>query len=383
MRQIYLCDNQIIYHDPGPEAMALFQRLDPHYRMASIPPGAGFRPRFQYLRERRHTVSQPLFDLELDELRSILAGSAQSPPHGGRDQHAREEQYTTLEILYAAALKAMSSCSLCGWDCQTNRFSGDLGKCGLGSTFYCSDPFIHIAEEPPINPALVTNFGGCALNCLYCIDHDCVRTFSGLHPLDVESFWDKVQALMKGKTPINTLECINPTESLAGVILLLSRAPDGITLPVVLNCHLYGSALFYELAAPIADGWLADLRYGNDACARSLSGVDHYMSQARIGLDALYAQDARIIIRHLVLPGHVECCSEPALRLLADYKDKVLVSIAEEYVPAHQAHRDPKLKRRPTSEEIAQVHALVDRYGLRTIEAGGGGFWDMNTTTVW
>ena len=178
-----------------------------------------------------------------------------------------------------------------------------------------------------------------------------------------------------GGTPVNTLEFANPTESLPAMIGLLSQAPYDLNLPVVMDCHLYGSKTFYDLAGGITDVWLPDLRYRNDECAKALSGVDNYMKHAKLGLDAMVEQGARVIVRILVLPGHVSCCHGPAIELLSEFKGRIWVSVLDQYVPEHEAHLDPNLKRRPTKEEIKAVSSLVERRGLRNVLTDSNDFW--------
>jgi len=134
-----------------------------------------------------------------------------------------------------------------------------------------------------------------------------------------------------------------------------------------MNCHLYGSKNFYELAEPVTDVWLPDLRYGNDDCAKRLSSVDGYMEVAEEGLDAMAKGGAEIIVRILVLPGHLECCHEPALRLLAKYKERLSVSILEQYVPENDASLFPTLGSRPTPEDVRRVKNTTGDYDLRNI----------------
>jgi putative pyruvate formate lyase activating enzyme len=165
------------------------------------------------------------------------------------------------------------------------------------------------------------------------------------------------------------------TEFLPGLMGILAAAPADLRLPVVLNCHLYGTKLFYELASWITDVWLVDLRYGNDSCASALSGVENYMKYARVGLDAMAENDAKVIVRILVLPGHVSCCHEPAVEILSEHRDRIWVSILDQYVPEHEAHLDEDLKRRPTKEEISEVEALVERHALRNIASNCRDFW--------
>jgi putative pyruvate formate lyase activating enzyme len=282
--------------------------------------------------------------------------------------------YSKLDILQGISFSVMSQCSLCGWNCGVNRFTEKNAKCGLGSKAYGSFPFTHIAEEPVINPAIVTNLAGCALRCIYCIEHK-IWDIDGLEPLDPKVYWERIGKLMLQGIPVNTFEFTNPTESLPGVISLLSMAPTGFNLSLVMNCHLYGSETFYELAGPITDVWLPDLRYGNDQCAKTLSGVDNYMSYARIGMDSMVEHGGRVVVRILVLPGHFQCCHEPSLKFLSEYKNKVWVSLLDQYVPEHEAYLDPNLKRRPTKNEINQVKDLVQKLGLRNIDTSKQSFW--------
>lgn len=141
-----------------------------------------------------------------------------------------------------------------------------------------------------------------------------------LPPSDPEIFWIHVNDLMNQGIPVNTLEFTNPTESIPGIMAILNKAPAYFGRPVVLNTHLYGSESFYKLANFIADVWLLDLRHGNDECAKELSGVDHYVKYAMSGLETVVKQDANVIVRILVLPGHVSCCHKPAIELLAQYR---------------------------------------------------------------
>lgn len=366
MKRIYKVNDEVIFHDPGPEMIPVFAAMDTNYRIQSIRPGPGFIPKFQSLREKMIRSNRTLFDLSAAELTNLL------------NQHWRESsddhENSQLDVLFVLALSTLGQCRLCGWECKVNRYTGPEGKCNLDNRARHSRPFIHIAEETVINPALVTNFYGCALRCCYCLDANHLKSTT-LPFFDPKTFWQEARGLLKQDVPLNSVEFTNPTESLPGVIDILANAPAEFNLPVVLNCHLYGTKLFYELADWITDVWLPDLRYGNDKCAKALSSVNHYMEQAKIGLDAMRDQKSKVIVRILVLPGHVSCCHEPAIELLSEYKEDIWVSVLNQYVPEHEAHHDRNLRRRPTEMEISQVEALVKRYGLRNIGSGFEGFW--------
>lgn len=367
MKGIYQIGDEVIFHDPDHEMAKIFAKLDPCYEVKSIQPGRGFIPKFQMLHHEMVHIDNPLIEMRSEDLMETLN---RSPQHvnilsGG-------EIVSKLDILHALSLESVSDCRLCGWDCGVNRYQDSRGKCGLRSEAFWKIPFIHIAEEAVINPAIVVNFMCCALRCQYCIEHETWKMPSH-PPLGSTVLWDQILALYKHDMPVTSLEFTNPTESLPGLIRILRYAPADFALPVVLNCHLFGSRSFYDLASQVTDVWLPDLRYGNDKCAKKLSGIDNYMKYAKIGLDAI--RGSRVLVRILVLPGHVDCCHAPALELLSEYKDDVWVSILDQYVPEYKAYLDPDLSRRPAKEEISKVESLVDRYGLRNAGKDCIDFW--------
>lgn len=369
MKGIYQVNGQVIFHDPTPDMVAVFAEIDSSFSIQSTQPDPNFIPKFQQLRAKCFRANKPLIEMDVDELKSIFDEIKKD-----NFQNNGEYIYSGLDVLYALSLNNLSECRLCGWNCGKNRYRDMTGRCGLSNKNIHSRPFIHIAEESVINPAIVSNFAGCALRCKYCIDYE-LWDSSQMHESDPKIFWQEVRKLKGQNVPVNSLEFTNPTESVHNLVHILSNAPKDFNRPIVLNCHLYGSKLFYNLAAPITDVWLPDLRYGNDECAKSLSGVDNYMQYAKIGLDLMTHQCSKIIVRILVLPGHIPCCHEPAIKLLSEYNDKIWVSILDQYVPENDAYLDSNLRRRPTKEEISQVKALADKYGLRNVESGSAGFW--------
>ncbi len=363
MNRIYqTADGQLIFHDPGPGMIPFLSSMDPGFRVESVPPKNDFIPRFQkqrkpFIRSEKSFLELDLSDLDLDADHNTENGT----------------MYSRLDVLHATGLRLLSDCRLCGHDCGVNRYRKQ-GLCGLGAKVHQTEPFVHIAEETVINSAIVVNLAGCAMRCCYCINPELLQPQS--HPeIDPAAFWPKVAELRTLGVKANSLEFTNPTESIHGILALLFKAPQDFNLPVVMNSHLYGTEMFYRLANEITDVWLSDLRYGNDDCARRLSKVADYMKYARIGLDAMCGSDVRTIVRTLVLPGHVECCLKPALKLLAEYKANIRLSVLEQYVPEHEAHRDPDLRRRPTASEINEVKTLASKLGLRDVGVDNFDFW--------
>ncbi len=78
-----------------------------------------------------------------------------------------------------------------------------------------------------------------------------------------------------------------------------------------------------------------------------------------------------------MLPGHIECCHQPAIEWLAQFKDykNLWVSVLDQYVPEYKAINIKELNRCLVPEEIKYVEYLAERNGLRDINKNSEGFW--------
>ena len=372
MQSIYDYAGKIIFHDLDYSVAKHIQTIVPEFKIEFVLPKQGYIPKYQILNNRKVYTDEHLMEMDCNQILSLIGKSTKE---GMKDKG--KYSYSVMEALYFACLNSISDCRLCGWQCGVNRFV-QTGRCGFGHKISCGDSFVHAVEEPVINPSIVTNIaGGCALCCQYCIDHELWDntgnlTFSEMTP---ERYWQRANDHKKVDVPINTIEFTNATETLHSVIAVLSKAPAKDNYPVVLNIHLYGTKLFYTLAAMVTDVWLVDLRYGSNDCARKLSMVDDYMKYAEIGLESICSMDSRVIVRILILPGHITCCHEPALRLLSKYKDKIWLSILDQYVPEHKAYLFDDLNRRPSDKEIMSVRKMANDLGLRDVSINPDSFW--------
>ena len=79
--------------------------------------------------------------MSVPEIKELFQGQGGEEP-----VKSSKNTYSKLDLLSVLALKSMSDCRLCGWQCGVNRYN-ESGKCGLGVKLYYRRPFIHIAEE--------------------------------------------------------------------------------------------------------------------------------------------------------------------------------------------------------------------------------------------
>jgi putative pyruvate formate lyase activating enzyme len=119
---------------------------------------------------------------------------------------------------------------------------------------------------------------------------------------------------------------------------------DGPSLPLVLHTHLYLSPLALELLEGLVSVYLVDFKFGNDACAARLSGARDYLATLRRNLLAL-DRATPLFVRHLLVPGHGECCARPVFEWLCSELPRASFHLLLGYQPTAATRGDPLLGR--------------------------------------
>jgi putative pyruvate formate lyase activating enzyme len=113
------------------------------------------------------------------------------------------------------------------------------------------------------------------------------------------------------------------------------------------------------------DVCLADLKCGNRRCAAALLDAEDYVEVARRNLHRA-SEHKDLIVRHLLLPGHMDCCTRPTLEWLAAELPRVKVSVRTNYVPPVEAKATPAGY--VTSQEAEAACRLARDLGLHLIQ---------------
>ena len=139
------------------------------------------------------------------------------------------------------------------------------------------------------------------------------------------------------------------------------------SLPVVWNSNFYMSEKSMAMLSGVVDVYLSDFKYGNDKCAKRLSGIDDYFEV--VSRNHLLARDdAEVVIRHLVLPNHIECCTRPVFDFIAEHmKDRAVVNIMDQYRPCYRADEYEDINRRLRAEEFREAVDYAEKLGLNYI----------------
>jgi putative pyruvate formate lyase activating enzyme len=118
-----------------------------------------------------------------------------------------------------------------------------------------------------------------------------------------------------------------------------------------------------ELLEGVVDVYLTDFKYGNNECAKRLSNVDNYWDIVSRNHKIARSQ-CEMIIRHLVLPNHFECCTRPVLQWISENLKDVRVNVMDQYRPEFNAYEHKDLTRKLKSSEFERALKLALDLGL-------------------
>jgi putative pyruvate formate lyase activating enzyme len=130
---------------------------------------------------------------------------------------------------------------------------------------------------------------------------------------------------------------------------------------------MYMSPEAMKLLFGTQDVYLADFKYGNDECALRYSKVPNYFKVVARN-HRLALADAELIIRQLVLPENVECCTKPILEWIAkNLGTMTRVNIMDQYRPEAKACEYPEISRGLKSEEFERALDIAREVGLENV----------------
>ncbi len=264
----------------------------------------------------------------------------------------------------APARAALGDCVFCAHRCHVNRNRGEAGKCRAGSEarFFLSQT--EAADEFELIPTFAVALSGCDLRCSFCITGLQSWNPSAGVRFDAREIAGRAErATARGARTLMILGG-EPTIHLPSVLELISCL--GFRSRLVWKTNGHGSAEAREFLAGLFDVWLVDYKFGNDTCASRLAAIENYNAIVRENLVWAH-QHSELMVRHLLMPGHMDCCWEPVAHWLSANLPGVKVSLRSGFWPAWRARRMPELGRTTTSCEYSAAREIAVDYGLNLI----------------
>jgi len=277
------------------------------------------------------------------------------------------------------------ACALCPRDCGVDRTAAGNGVCRTGSRALVSHGLLHHGEEPVLSGTAGSGtvfFAGCNLKCLFCQNYQISWQLEG-RPVTDEALADIMLDLQsRGAHNINL---VSPTHVVLPVLRALRTAYDaGLAVPLVWNSNGYEHAAVVQALEGIVDVYLPDLKYLSPALSTRYSGAADYFEKASEALREMSVQRPvleldpggtalrGLIVRHLVLPGHVEDSLGILRWLRAEISPFIGVSLMSQYHPCHEA--PPELRRAVSTEEYGKASRAAEELGFERLFLQPEGF---------
>ncbi len=270
------------------------------------------------------------------------------------DEYRRENKIPPLDLKIQLAKEMVKNCELCERSCKVNRTKGETGYCEVKESKISSE-FLHMGEERELVPSHTVFFAGCNFGCVFCQNYEISQLNQG-RDIPTEMLAKKIES--SGGKNVNWVGG-DPTPNLPYIMEVLQKMNKSV--PQIWNSNMYLSEKCMKLLSQLMDVYLTDFKYGNDDCAKELSDVEDYTFVLRRN-HLIAEKTGDLIIRHLVLPGHLECCTKPLLEWIdSNLKDPKL-NIMTQYRPVWHAEQYPKINRYLNREEKREIKKLRKKY---------------------
>ena len=264
------------------------------------------------------------------------------------------------------AAEQLRCCRLCPRRCGVDRTKGETGFCGVDDSVRCFREIIFYGEEEGLNPSHQVYFSGCNLRCEYCAVSEWNEYPQEAESIDIEVLAQRIaDRRHEGANNLNLLGG-EPAVNIYGILKLLGQIDPSIC--VVFNSNMYYSEPVGELINGLADIYLADFKCGNDKCSEALLGAKDYAGVVKHNI-AEAIEHGDVIVRHFLMPGHIECCLKPILHWLATEAPDVKLSLRGDYIPPARAVYAPRDYVCENDMRIAVD--LARRLGLNVINEKG------------
>lgn len=260
------------------------------------------------------------------------------------------------------------NCLLCPRKCGINRSTGQTGVCGVSSEIKVARAALHYWEEPCISGKRGSGavfFSGCSLHCVFCQNREISDGKAG-KVISKERLSDIFMELAdKGANNINL---VTPGQYIPDIVWAVNDAKSrGMKLPIIYNTSGYENVTELKLLEGIVDVYLPDFKYMDSTLSARYSRAKDYPSVAKQVLSEMVRQqpdvvidDATgliqkgVIVRQLLLPGHVNDAKAVLKYLYDTYHDHVYISMMSQFTPI--ALKDyPEINRTVTKREYERL----------------------------
>ena len=291
----------------------------------------------------------------------------------------KEEQSDTMQTQKTS----YAPCTLCPRACHADRTEGQKGRCHVDAQIRVARAALHMWEEPCLSGRSGSGavfFSGCALGCIFCQNREIASGKAGLVISEARLAEIFLELQEKGANNINLVTAGHYVPQV--VRALACAKSQGLRIPIVYNSSGYEKAETLRQLEGLIDIYLPDLKYLTPELAAAYSHAPDYPQYAMEAIAEMVRQQPQaefmpedrteaspimrcgVIVRHLLLPGHVREAKKVVSYLHETYGDQIYISMMNQYTPMSEKFADPNLNRRVTKREYERLLDYAAEIGV-------------------
>ena len=271
----------------------------------------------------------------------------------------------------------IEKCNICPHKCNVNRKLGQIGRCKATNKVKIALYSSHNFEEPCISGEKGSGtvfFSNCNLNCIYCQNYEISQEGRGKE-ITVEEL-AKI-FLIQQENGMENINLVTPTSYVFQIIEAISIARNhGLKIPIVYNTNSYENVETLKMLDGYIDIYLPDLKYSENELGKKFSNVSNYFEIATKAIKEMIRQvgitnlddngvmKKGVIVRHLVLPNHIENSKKVLKWLKENLPDDMYISVMAQYFSTYKAKDNKELNRKLTKEEWKVIEDYIDELGF-------------------
>lgn len=263
-------------------------------------------------------------------------------------------------------MKTLESCTLCPRNCGVNRYQS-VGVCGANDKIKVAHYGLHMWEEPIISGDSGSGtifFSYCNLKCIFCQNY---KISTGGYGKEITEQRLQELCLDLQKQGANNINLVTPTHYVPQIVSAIQKIKfKELKIPIVYNTSSYENLSTIKALEGTVDIFLADLKYFDDTLAWRYSHVKDYFHYAAQAIQEMVRQTGKfvikddmmktgVIVRILILPGHVDDAKKLVKYLYSTYQDTIIMSLMNQYTPLQTFKEYPNLNRKVSEEEYQEV----------------------------
>ena len=252
------------------------------------------------------------------------------------------------------------------------------GLCGCDDKIKIALASIHYYEEPCIsgkNGSGTVFFSNCNLKCIYCQNYEISSLGKGKEITTKHLAEIFLKQQQKG---VNNINLVTPTMYAKQILEALKIAKaNGLNIPVIYNTNGYENIETLKELGGYTDIYLPDLKYYSNELSKKYSNVNNYFEIATKAIKEMIRQVGKpvfnnegiiqkgVIIRHLVLPNHIQNSKHILKWIKENIDENIYVSVMAQYFPTYKAKENKSINRKLNKKEYKEIEDYLYTLNLK------------------